>query len=118
SYLQLQATLLHWRVYSVRDTGPMLQASSGARGRLVSMGPESFSLQASSPGDFVVRIRATPYWRLAAGGGCLGRAGDWTLVRAASAGLFRITTRFSPARAWAAATGETSTCAVSPATIY
>ena len=118
SYLQLRATLEHWHIYSVRNTGPMLQSSSGARGRLVSLGPESFTLLASTPGDFVVRIRATPYWRLAAGGGCLGRAGDWTLVRAARPGLFRITTRFSPARAWAAATGATGTCAVSPATIY
>jgi hypothetical protein len=118
AYLKLHATLAHWRIYSVRDTGPMLQASSGASGRLISMGPESFTLLAASPGDFVVRVRATPYWRLAAGGGCLGQAGDWTLVRAARPGIFRITTRFSPARAWAAATGATGTCAASPVTIY
>jgi hypothetical protein len=117
-YLELRATLDHWRIYAVRDTGPMLQTSAGARGRLVSLGPESFALEVTSPGDFVVRTRATPYWRLAAGGGCLGRAGDWTLVRAAQPGLFRVTTGFSPARAWRAVTRSTGTCAVSPATAY
>jgi hypothetical protein len=117
-YLELRATLDHWRIYAVRDAGPMLQTSAGARARLVSLGPESFALEVTSPGDFVVRIRATPYWRLATGGGCLGRAGDWTLVRAAQPGLFRVTTRFSPGRAWRAVTRSTGTCAVSPVTAY
>jgi hypothetical protein len=118
TYLELRATTGHWRIYAVRDAGPMLQAGAGARGRLVSLGPESFSLQVASPGDFVVRIRATPYWRLASGGGCLGRAGDWTLVRAAQPGFFRVTTRFTPARAWSAATGTAGKCAVSPVTVH
>jgi hypothetical protein len=118
AYLELRATLDHWRIYAVRDAGPMLQTSAGARGRLVSLGPESFALEVTSPGDFVVRIRATPYWRLGIGGGCLGRAGDWTLVRAAQPGLFRVTTGFSPGRAWRAVTRSTGTCAVSPVTAY
>jgi hypothetical protein len=117
-YLKLRAVTGHWRIYAVRDAGPMLQAGAGARGRLASLGPESFSLKVSSPGDFVVRIRATPYWRLAdSGGGCLGRAGDWTLVRAAQPGLYRVTTHFSPARAWSAATGGSGKCSVSPVTV-
>jgi hypothetical protein len=118
AYLQLGATTSHWRIYAVRDAAPMLQPGAGARGRLTSLGPESFSLQVTTPGDFVLRTRATPYWRLASGGGCLGRAGDWTLVRAAQPGLFRITTRFSPARAWSAATGSAGKCAVSPVTVH
>jgi hypothetical protein len=117
-YLKLRGTIDHWRIYEVRHTGPMIVSGAGARGRLVTLAPESFALQVSRPGDFVVRIRATPYWRLSTGGGCLGRAGDWTLVRAAQPGLFRITMRFSPARAWRAATGSDGTCAVSPATAY
>jgi hypothetical protein len=117
-YLKLRATIDHWRIYAVRDAGPMVEPGAGAGGRLVSLAPESFALKVSRPGDFVVRIRATPYWRLANGGGCLGRAGDWTLVRAAQPGLFRITMRFSPARAWRAATGSDGTCAVSPVTGY
>jgi hypothetical protein len=118
SYLQLRAVTGHWRIYAVRDAGPMLQPGGGASGRLAYLGPESFTLQVTRPGDFVVRIRATPYWRLATGGGCLGQAGDWTLVRAAQPGLFRITTRFSPARAWLAATGSAGKCAASPVTVH
>jgi hypothetical protein len=96
----------------------MLTPGAGARGRLISLGPESFTLQVSRPGDFVVRVRATPYWRIASGGGCLGRAGDWTLVRAAQPGSFRIVTGFSPGRAWRAATGSGGKCAVSPVTAF
>jgi hypothetical protein len=94
----------------------MLQAGAGAEGRLASLGPESFTLEVSKPGDFVLRVRATPYWRLSSGVGCLGRAGDWTLVRAAQPGTFLVTTRFSPGRAWRAATGGAGKCAVSPVT--
>jgi hypothetical protein len=116
-YLRLRGTTDHWRIYSVRNTGPMLQVGAGGRGRIASMGPESFTLEVTRPGDFVVRVRATPYWRLASGGGCLGRAGDWTLLRAAQPGTFRVTTRFSPGRAWRAATGSAGKCAVSPVTV-
>jgi hypothetical protein len=117
-YLRLRAAAGDWRIYSVRKTGPMLQVGGGARGSLTALGPESFTLTVTRPGDFVVRVRPTPYWRLAAGGGCLGRAGEWTLVRAAQPGIFRITTRFSPARAWRAATRSPGKCAVSPVTAY
>jgi hypothetical protein len=117
-YLELRATIPHWRIYAVRRAGPMLQAGAGASGRLAALGPESFVVEVARPGDFVVRIRATPYWRLADGSGCVGRAGDWTLVRAAQPGLIRVTTRFSPARAWRAATGSDGTCAVSPVTLF
>jgi hypothetical protein len=115
-YLELRATPGNWRVYAVRGTGPMLQVGGGGEGELTSLGPESFTLHVTKPGDFVVRVRATPYWRLVDGGGCLGRAGDWTLVRAAHPGTFRVITRFSPARAWRAATGSAGKCAVSPVT--
>jgi hypothetical protein len=116
-YLRLRGTTDHWRIYSVRNAGPMLQVGAGGRGRIASMGPESFMLEVTRPGDFVVRVRATPYWRLARGGACLGRAGEWTLLRAAQPGTFRVTTRFSPGRAWRAATGSAGKCAVSPVTV-
>jgi hypothetical protein len=117
-YLRLRATPGHWRIYSVRGAGPMLSPGAGARGRLISLGPESFTLDVTRPGDFVLRVRATPYWRLDSGAGCLGRAGDWTLVRAAQSGILRVVTSFSPGRAWRAATGEAGKCAVSPVTAF
>jgi hypothetical protein len=117
AYLDLRARVAHWRIYAVRGADPMLQAGAGANGRLTFLGPESFTVSVSRPGDFVVRVRATPYWRVEAGAGCLGRAGDWTLLRAAQPGVFRVVTGFSPARAWRAATGKaTSNCLVSPVT--
>jgi hypothetical protein len=118
AYLRLRATPAHWRIYEVRGAGPMLTAGAGAQGRLASLGPESFTLDVARPGDFLVRVRATPYWRIAIGAGCIGRAGDWTLVRAARPGVLRIVTRFSPGRAWRAATGGAGKCAVSPVTVF
>jgi hypothetical protein len=118
AYLSLRAVAGHWRIYAVRGAGPMLSAGAGARGTLTSLGPESFTLQVTRPGDFVVRVRPTPYWRLATGTGCHGRAGDWTLVRASQPGVFRVVTRFSPGRAWRAATGTVGKCAVSPVTAF
>jgi hypothetical protein len=117
-YLRLRATLGHWRIYAVRGAREMLSPGAGAGGRLASLGPESFTLYVAHPGDFVVRVRATPYWRLASGTGCLGQAGDWTLVRAAQPGILRVVTSFSPGRAWQAATGEAGMCAVSPVTVF
>lgn len=117
-YLQQRATPGHWRIFAVRGAGPMLTAGAGASASLTSLGPESFTLQVMQPGDFVVRVRATPYWRLARGGGCLGRAGDWTLVRAAQPGAFKIVTEFSPESAWQAATGSPGNCSVSPVTAF
>jgi hypothetical protein len=117
AYLRLRAVAGPWRIYAVRGTGPMLEPGAGARGRLERLGPESFTLAVSRPGDFVVRVRATPYWGLATGAGCVGRAGDWTLVRAAQPGRFRVVTGFSAARAWGAATGTSGRkCSVSPVT--
>jgi hypothetical protein len=79
----------HWRVWAVRRPRPIAPG-------LVALGTDSFTLRASGPGDVPVRIRWTPYWR--ASGACLGRDGDWTVVRARRAGTIRVTTRFSLAR--------------------
>jgi hypothetical protein len=110
AYLRLRATPGRWRVYEVLGTARMLEERAGGRARLASLGPESFVLRVSTPGSFVVRVRATPYWRLARGPGCVGRAGQWTLVRVPSPGLVRVVTRFSPGQALAAATGRAKRC--------
>jgi hypothetical protein len=109
AYLRLRATPGRWRIYEVRGTAHMLEERAGGRAKLTWLGPESFVLRVSKPGSFVVRVRATPYWRIA-GPGCVGRAGQWTLVRAPAPGRVRVVTRFSPARALAAATGRTRRC--------
>jgi hypothetical protein len=117
-YLRLRATPGNWRIYEVRRTGAMLSLGAGAEGRLVSLGPESFVLAVSRPGDFVLRVRGMPYWRIAAGAGCVGRAGDWTLVRATRPGVLRVVARFTPGRAWRAAIGGAGKCRASPVTVF
>jgi hypothetical protein len=44
-------------------------------------------------------VRFSPFWAVASGEGCVGRApGDWTQVRARRAGAVRVVIRFSLAR--------------------
>jgi len=76
------------------------------------LGPESFALAFERPGSALVRIRYSPYWRVAAGSACLGEEGDWTLVRADRGGNVRISTRFSADAARRAATGSPRRCPV------
>jgi hypothetical protein len=110
SYLRLRAVLPNWQVYEVTGAPPLIDAKGDARGSVVALGPQSFTLRASTAGRFVVRVRWTPYWKLSAGSGCLGRAGDWTLVRADAPGRLRATIAFSPGRAGRAAAGSRKVC--------
>ncbi len=110
SYLRPVATLAHWRVYRVRNAVPLVQGRDGARGRLVSLEPEAFVLRVREPGRFVVRVRATPFWKLSAGYGCVGNADRWTLVRADRPGLVRVSIDFSLSRAERSATGWREDC--------
>ena len=51
------------------------------------------------PGFTLVRIRFTPYLRVASGRGCVLEARDgWTLVYALSTGTLRIDASFDPRR--------------------
>ena len=44
--------------------------------------PESVRLAAVRPGLVDLRVRFTPYWRIAAGPGCVQHApGDWTRLQ-------------------------------------
>jgi hypothetical protein len=110
SYLRPVAELPHWRIYQVRGSLPLVEGRDGASARLMKIGPESFALDVRRPGRFVVRMRATPFWKLSGGPGCIGKAGRWTLVRADRPGPLRISIRFSLARAGRSATGWHEDC--------
>jgi hypothetical protein len=110
SYLRLRANLPDWRVYEVRGVPPLVAARDDAKAHLVALDPQSFTLRTSGAGRFVVRVRWTPYWKLSAGSGCIGRDGDWTLVRADAPGRVRATIAFSPGRAGRAAAGSRKVC--------
>ncbi len=81
----------HWRVWEVRRARPL---ASGAA-RLTALEGERVRLRASRAGTADVRVRFTPYWRLARGDGCVRRArGDWTRLRLTRPGDVVLEARF------------------------
>jgi hypothetical protein len=68
----------HWRVFEVAGARPL--ASGAARATAVE--PERVRLTASRPGLVDLRVRFTPYWRIATGRGCVSEGpGGWTRLR-------------------------------------
>lgn len=110
SYLSLRSSSEHWRIYAVRDPRPMVAPLAGAEAETLWFGRQGFALDVKRPGKFLVRVSFTPYWSIARGQGCILRRGDWTAVRAARPGVFRVAADFSVGRAWNAATGANKTC--------
>ncbi len=111
SYLRQVAQLGNWSVYRVLGTLPLLQPRGRAQGSLARLEPEAFVLQVRRPGRFLVRVRATPFWKLSGGAsGCVGKSGRWTVVRADQPGPVRVSIRFSLERAGRSATGWHENC--------
>jgi hypothetical protein len=95
-YLREVFVSRHWTIYTVLAPTPL---ASGP-GRLTSLGNDAFTLRASSPGSFLVRVHFTRYWTLARGDGCVGAApGGWTYVTVRAPGTVVVVARFSLARA-------------------
>ena len=95
-YLRLVHSTPHWRIYAVRDPTPLLSG----RGRLLSLGHDSFAVRAEAPGSLLLRVRYTRWFALRSGAGCVGRgAGGWTRLDAARAGVLRVHATFSLSRA-------------------
>ncbi len=96
-YLHEVFASAHWRIYAVASPTPLAQGP----GRLLSLGHDSFSLAATSAGDFEVRVHYTRFWTLTRGHGCVARApGGWTRVRLTAPGIAVVAARFSFARAF------------------
>jgi hypothetical protein len=86
----------HWRIYAVRAPQPL----AAGPGRLTALGHESFALNVTAPGSFLVRVRYTPYWTITSGAGCVSRApGGWTRVDASTRGRLLVRASFSLSRA-------------------
>jgi hypothetical protein len=111
SYLRPRGTPGRWRVYEVTGAARLVEPPRGAAARLVSLGPESFEIAVDRPGRYLVRVEPTPYRHLDRGSGCVGRDGDWTVVRADRPGVLRATVGFSPGAAWRALTRSWEDCA-------
>jgi hypothetical protein len=88
----------HWRVFAVSAPQPLAQRPAA----LTRLGPDSFTVRAPHAGSYVVRVRFTPYWALASGGGCVRRApGGWTTVQMREAGAADVAIEFSLSRVFA-----------------
>jgi hypothetical protein len=114
-YLRLRARLAHWRVYEVTDSVGVVSRAGGGDftifGDAPILRPESFALgNVLSRSRWLVRVRWSPYWHVEEGSACVGKAGDWTMVRVDEPGPVRVTMRFSAGAAWRAALGRERHC--------
>jgi hypothetical protein len=81
----------HWRVLAVRRPKPL---ADGAGARLSGSG--TISLRATRPGDVLVRVHHTRWWRVTAGRACVSAApGDQTRVRVLERGTVRLQARLT-----------------------
>jgi hypothetical protein len=110
AYLSLRWSSPHWRIYAVRNPEPLVEPMASAAAHTLWVGRQSFGLDVTRPGDFLVRVNFTPYWSIARGAGCLLRHGEWTIARASHPGILRVSADFSLGRAWNAVTGAKKTC--------
>jgi hypothetical protein len=109
-YLDLRWSSPHWRIYAVDNSEPLVEPLGTAAAHTLWVGRQSFGLDVTRPGDFLVRVNFTPYWSISRGAGCLSRHGGWTLAHASHPGILRVSADFSLGRAWNAVTGARKTC--------
>jgi hypothetical protein len=82
-----------WRLYRVLGATPMIDPPA----RLTGLSADGFAVSTPRAGTFRARLRWTPYWRVAAGAGCVDRTkAGWTEVRIPRAGALEVEARFSP----------------------
>jgi hypothetical protein len=110
AYLKERFHSDHWRIYEVVDAKPLVTPLGSGRAGPVKVGRQGFSLDVTSPGEFLVRVNFTPYWSISRGAGCLLRDGNWTIARTAHRGIFSVDADFSLGAAWNAMTGARKTC--------
>jgi hypothetical protein len=91
----------HWRLFRVADPAGLVVDGDSAEptsdARLASLDVDSFELTADQPGEYLVRVRYTPYWRVAGGEACVERDGDWTRVDVSAPSVVLVEARVSVA---------------------
>jgi hypothetical protein len=91
-FLREVFTSANWRIYAVLGAQPL---ASGP-GELTAMDDDGFTLQATHPGAFLVRVRYTPYWKITSGRGTVTESqGGWTEVSTDLPGEVSIDAEFS-----------------------
>jgi hypothetical protein len=93
SYLREVFHDAHWRVFAVARPAPL--ASGGAR--VTRMDADAVDLTVPRAGSYRVRVRWTPYWKVA-GAGCVAPDGDWIRVRARNSGPLALRIGFALSR--------------------
>ncbi len=80
----------HWRVFAVADARALAE---GAQARLDAAG---VTLRAARPGDVLLRVHHTRWWRVTAGRACVrAAAGGMTRVRVRAPGTVRLRARLT-----------------------
>jgi hypothetical protein len=93
-YLRLADRTVHWRIYAVENATPLV----GGPARLSALGPNWLQLDASGPGDALVRVRWSPYWAITEGSGCVADADGFTRLELRRSGPVHVAIRFSLSR--------------------
>jgi hypothetical protein len=81
----------HWRVYQVADPTPIVTGAA----TVTAIGANSVTLDATRPGEALVRVHFTPYWTLGPGQGCVRPAGQFTEVQLQRPGPAQLTIGFA-----------------------
>ncbi|MEU1626120.1 MFS transporter [Streptomyces sp. NPDC020096] len=81
----------HWQVFRVTDALPLADAPS----QVVRASEGELSVKVPKAGPVLVRVTWSPWLGVLGGGrGCLEQDGEWTRLRAAEPGVFRIGARY------------------------
>ena len=98
-----------WRIYELRDAGPLL--TGPGEPRVDTLAHERVAGRVPSAGTYRLRIRYTRYWRVTAGDVCLARAHDgMTRLVAHAPGRFALTAADAPRSLTTALVGSPSVC--------
>jgi hypothetical protein len=82
----------HWQVYEVLAPQPLAIGP----GSLTSLNGDGFTLDATHPGAFLVRVHYTPYWTVSSGSATVAAgAHGWTEVYAEKPGAIAVDAEFS-----------------------
>jgi hypothetical protein len=82
----------NWRVYAVLHA----RSLASGPGELTAMDDDGFTLHATRPGTFLVRVHYTPYWKITSGRGSVREStGGWTQVTTDRRGEIVLDAEFS-----------------------
>ncbi len=97
-----------WELYEVHDPAPLVSAPAT---EAAFNGVGGFDFSAPEAGEYLVRVRHTPYWRVDQGDACVTQGGNddlLTVVEVRSPGRIEVDSSFGLAGAWEALSGSRS----------